>query len=86
MLKEIIAIEPISATHENLKNIPLITKIINETAEHMPFEDNTIDIILCGQSFHWFANYRTLIELNHVLKSNGLLILIWNLADNRERP
>ncbi|CAF1357453.1 unnamed protein product [Rotaria sordida] len=45
---EIIAIEPISATHENLKNIPLITKIINGTAEHIPFEDNTIDIILCG--------------------------------------
>ncbi|CAF2355198.1 unnamed protein product [Rotaria sp. Silwood2] len=84
--QEIIAIEPISTMRENLKHIPLITKIIDGTAENISFEDNTIDIILCGQAFHWFANYRALTELNRVLKPKGLLILIWNLADNRERP
>ncbi|CAF0789586.1 unnamed protein product [Rotaria sp. Silwood1] len=84
--REIIAIEPVSKMRENLKNIPLITKIIDATAEHIPFEDNTIDIILCGQSFHWFANYHALIGLNRVLKPDGLLILVWNLADNRESP
>ncbi|CAF4701322.1 unnamed protein product [Rotaria sp. Silwood1] len=61
-------------------------KLTRLLAEHIPFEDNTIDIILCGQSFHWFANYHALIELNRVLKPDGLLILVWNLADNRESP
>jgi len=83
--REIIAIEPVSAMRENLKNIPIITKIIDGTAEHIPFEDHTIDMIICGQSFHWFANHRTLAEFNRVLKSNGLVVLVWNLADNRGR-
>jgi ubiquinone/menaquinone biosynthesis C-methylase UbiE len=80
--REIIAIEPVSAMRENLKNIPIITKIVDGTAEHIPFEDSTIDIIICGQSFHWFANHRALAEFNRVLKSNGFLVLVWNMADD----
>jgi ubiquinone/menaquinone biosynthesis C-methylase UbiE len=80
--REIIAIEPVLSMRENLKKIPIITKIIDGTAEHISFEDNTIDIIICAQAFHWFANHRALAELHRVLKPNGLLILIWNLADD----
>ncbi|CAF3055116.1 unnamed protein product [Rotaria socialis] len=82
--QEIIAIEPVSKMRENLKNIPLITKIIDGAADQIPFEDNTIDMVLCGQSFHWFANHNVLTELNRVLKSNGLLVLLWNIHDNRD--
>ncbi|CAF1575592.1 unnamed protein product, partial [Adineta steineri] len=53
------------------------------TAEHIPFDDSSIDIIICAQAFHWFATHQTLTELNRVLKSNGLLILIWNNSDNQ---
>jgi ubiquinone/menaquinone biosynthesis C-methylase UbiE len=80
--REIIAIEPVLAMREKLKNIPIITKIIDGTAEHIPFEDNTIDIIICAQAFHWFANHRALAEINRVLKPNGFLILIWNSPDD----
>ncbi|CAF1471726.1 unnamed protein product [Adineta steineri] len=81
--QEIVAIEPVAAMRENLKKIPIITKIIDGTAEHIPFDDSSIDIIICAQSFHWFANHQTLTELNRVLKSNGLLILIWNTSDTQ---
>jgi ubiquinone/menaquinone biosynthesis C-methylase UbiE len=80
--REIIAIEPVLSMRENLKKIPIITKVIDGTAEHIPFEDNTIDIIICAQAFHWFANHRALAELHRVLKPNGLLILIWNAPDH----
>ena len=80
--REIIAIEPVLAMRENLKKIPIITKILDGTAEHIPFEENTIDIIICGQAFHWFANHSALAELNRVLKPNGLLILVWNSSDS----
>ena len=80
--REIIAIEPVSSMRENLKKFPIITKIIDGTAEHIPCDDHTIDIILCGQSFHWFATHRALVEIHRVLKTNGLLILIWNRADS----
>jgi ubiquinone/menaquinone biosynthesis C-methylase UbiE len=76
--REIIAIEPVAAMRENLKTIPIITKIVDGTAEHIPFEDHSIDMILCAQAFHWFANHRALAEFNRVLKSNGVLVLIWN--------
>ncbi|CAF3775320.1 unnamed protein product [Adineta steineri] len=81
--QEIVAIEPVAAMRENLKKIPIITKIIDGTAEHIPFDDSSIDIIICAQSFHWFATHHALTELNRVLKSNGLLILIWNNSDNQ---
>jgi ubiquinone/menaquinone biosynthesis C-methylase UbiE len=80
--RELVAIEPVSAMRENLKKIPIITKIIDGTAENIPFEDHTVDMIICGQSFHWFANHRALAEFNRVLKSNGLLVLLWNIQDN----
>jgi ubiquinone/menaquinone biosynthesis C-methylase UbiE len=83
--REIIAIEPVAAMRENLKTIPIITKIVDGTAEHIPFEDHSIDMILCAQSFHWFANHRALAEFNRVLKSNGLLVLVWNKDDNSQR-
>ncbi|CAF1471674.1 unnamed protein product [Adineta steineri] len=84
--QEIVAIEPVAAMRENLKKIPIITKIIDGTAEHIPFDDSSIDIIICAQSFHWFATHQTLTELNRVLKSNGLLILLWNIPNNENAP
>ncbi|CAF3877477.1 unnamed protein product, partial [Rotaria sp. Silwood1] len=66
---------------EKLKLIPLISRIIDGTAENIPLEDNTIDMILCGQSFHWFANEQALTEIHRVLQPNGLLVLIWNVFD-----
>lgn len=80
--RELVAVEPVQAMRENLKNIPIITKIIDGTAEHIPFDDHTVDMIICGQSFHWFANHRALAEFNRVLKSNGILVLLWNRADS----
>ncbi|CAF5039087.1 unnamed protein product [Rotaria sp. Silwood1] len=79
--QEIIAIEPVASMREKLKLIPLISRIIDGTAEHIPLEDNTIDMILCAQSFHWFANEQALTELHRVLRPNGLLVLIWNAFD-----
>ncbi|CAF4301977.1 unnamed protein product [Adineta steineri] len=84
--QEIVAIEPVAAMRENLKKIPIITKIIDGTAEHIPFDDSSIDIIICAQAFHWFATHQTLTELNRVLKSNGLLILLWNIPNNQGAP
>lgn len=83
--KELIAIEPVAAMRENLKTIPIITKIIDATAEHIPLEDNTVDIIISAHAFHWFATCRALAEFNRVLKPNGFLVLVWNNPDHSGR-
>ena len=79
--RDVVAIEPVAAMRDNLKKIPLITKVIDGSAEHIPFDDHTVDMIICGQSFHWFAHHRALKEFNRVLKPNGFLILMWNQTD-----
>lgn len=83
--KQIIAIEPVAAMRENLRNIPIVTEIIDATAEHIPFDDHTVDIIVSAHAFHWFATERTLAEFNRVLKPNGYLVLVWNNPDNSKR-
>ncbi|CAF3201029.1 unnamed protein product [Rotaria sp. Silwood2] len=79
--QELITIEPVSEMREQSKLILSITRIIDGTAEHILLEDNTVDIIFCGQSFHWFANEQALTEIHRVLKPSGLLVLIRNTLD-----
>ena len=75
---ELIAIEPVAEMRGNLKNIPIITKIIDATAEKLPLDDHTVDILCCAEAFHWFATHSALAEFHRVLKPNGRLVLIWN--------
>jgi len=80
--QQIIAVEPVLSMREKLQSIPSITQILDGTGEHIPLEDNTVDIITCGQSFHWFATQRAVAEMHRILKPNGLLVLIWNVRDD----
>ena len=41
----------------------------------------SVDAVLCAQSFHWFANIETLNEIYQLLKIDGHLGLIWNQRD-----
>lgn len=79
--RNVVAMEPVASMRDHLKSIPLITQIVDGSAEHIPFDDHTVDMIICGQSFHWFAHHRALQELHRVLKPNGVLVLLWNDTD-----
>ena len=83
--RELIAIEPVAEMREKLKNIPIVTKILDATAEQLPLDDHTVDMIICAQSFHWFATHSALAEFHRVLKPNGRLVLIWNSDDQTDK-
>ena len=53
--------------------------IRNGTASNMAFiESNSVNAIICAQSFHWFANNSTLNEFNRILHpKNSIIIAIW---------
>lgn len=53
------------------------------TAQSMPLADASVDVVVCAQSFHWFANRAALDEIHRVLKPGGRLGLVWNLRDAR---
>ena len=66
--------------HSSLKNC--IT--LNRTAENTGLEDKSVDIIVAGQSFHWFDPVMAKKEFSRILKPGGYVSLIWNNRSNDE--
>lgn len=51
---------------------------INAAAENTTLPDNSIDLIVCAQAFHWFDIPKVKIEFKRILKPEGSVCLIWN--------
>src|SRR5205085_8326133 len=51
---------------------------IEATAEATTLRDNSIDMIIAGQAFHWFDRAKARTEFQRILKPNGWVVLIWN--------
>ncbi|MEN8723797.1 MAG: class I SAM-dependent methyltransferase [Alphaproteobacteria bacterium] len=79
----IIALDPVpemlTALHEAL---PMVTSVTAQ-AEKIPLDDQSVDVVICAQSFHWFANETALAEIKRVLRPGGRLGLIWNRRNQR---
>lgn len=84
-VKEIIAIEPVKGMREKLYSIPDIS-VMDGTAENIPLEDASVDIVTVGQAFHWFNGRQALNEIYRILKPNGKLYLFWHLRDEDKCP
>lgn len=48
------------------------------TAEETLLENDSMDLIVCGQAFHWFDLEKAKTEFKRILKESGCAILIWN--------
>ncbi|CAK8687152.1 unnamed protein product [Clavelina lepadiformis] len=44
-------------------------------AENLPFDDNSVDLVTCGASVHWFDLEAFFGEVSRILKPNGCLAL-----------
>jgi len=47
-------------------------------AESTGLPDQSVDFIVCAQSFHWFNHAEARIEFRRILKPGGKAVLIWN--------
>eukprot|EP01084_Bolivina_argentea_P221931 375760_1 len=80
---KVYAIEPLENLRakltENLSNFNNV-EIYDTLSDNLSFiDDNSIDAIFCGSSFHWFANISTMKEFERVLSgNNSYLMLVWN--------
>lgn len=54
---------------------------VNGTAENTRLKDKSIDLIFCGQAFHWFDISKTKQEFTRILKPGGHVVLAWNERD-----
>jgi SAM-dependent methyltransferase len=51
---------------------------VNATAEATTLADNSIDLIVAGQAFHWFDRAAAKVEFQRILRPNGWVVLVWN--------
>lgn len=77
----VIGVEPNDAMREAaieyLKSYRNFRPVI-ATAEATTLDDNSIDMVLAGQAFHWFDLEKTKREFKRILKPNGFVALMWN--------
>ena len=79
---EIVAVEPVAAMLAQLgAELPKV-RALRASAQDLPLPDGSADVVICAQSFHWFASREVLAEVRRVLKPGGSLGLIWNVRDH----
>ncbi|MDF5727428.1 MAG: methyltransferase domain-containing protein [Rhizonema sp. PD38] len=76
----VIGIEPNMAMREAAELSPSV-EFRDGTAEATHLPDASVDLVTCFQAFHWFKPEPTLSEFRRILKSSGLLALVWNNPD-----
>ncbi|MCW5764384.1 MAG: class I SAM-dependent methyltransferase [Phycisphaeraceae bacterium] len=79
----VLAVEPNDAMR---RAIPAHRRIepVNATAEKLPVERGSLDLIVCAQAFHWFVPEPTLAEFARVLRPSGRVALLWNERDDSD--
>ncbi len=48
------------------------------TAEATGLHDQSVDVVLCAQSFHWFRANEAVAEFGRILRPGGRLVIMWN--------
>ena len=64
------------------KRVPEVSAKV-ATAEEIPANDRSVDVVVVAQAFHWFDHEVALAEVARVLKPGGHLALVWNSRDER---
>jgi SAM-dependent methyltransferase len=80
---ELVAVEPVAEMWARLAAALPSVRVVAGTAEALPLADASVDAVLCAQAFHWFDAQPAIREIHRVLRTGGLLALIWNARDRR---
>jgi ubiquinone/menaquinone biosynthesis C-methylase UbiE len=79
--KQVFAMEPNlemrAAGERLLKSYPQFISVAG-TAEATTLPEQSVDLIVAGQAFHWFDGARTRVEFERILKPAGSVALLWN--------
>ena len=71
----VIAVEPVA---EMRALLPESVRALDGTAEAIPLEEASVDLVTVAQAFHWFDGPAALGEIHRVLRPGGRLALLWN--------
>ncbi len=76
--RNVIAVEPLDGMRAILEQVLPALDARAGSAESIPLPAASVDGVFAGQAFHWFANDAAVTEIARVLRSGGVLCLIWN--------
>jgi SAM-dependent methyltransferase len=71
----VIAVEPVA---EMRAALPASVQVLEGTAERIPLDTASADLVTVAQAFHWFEGDAALVEIHRVLRPGGRLALVWN--------
>ena len=75
------AIDPDEAMLNRLRAVLPGVRATVGSAEATGLEDASVDAVLAGQAFHWFARPGVDRELARILRPGGVVGLLWNFPD-----
>jgi SAM-dependent methyltransferase len=78
---EVVAIDPDPAMLAELRTQVHGVPTFVGSAEGMPLPDASVDALLVGQAWHWVDVPAASTESGRVLRSGGVLGLVWNIRD-----
>lgn len=80
---QVVATDPLPEMLDHLRRRAPQALAVAAPAERIPLPARSVDVVLAGQSFHWFDLDRALPEIARVLRPGGRLALAWNVRDER---
>jgi ubiquinone/menaquinone biosynthesis C-methylase UbiE len=80
----VIAVEPGPEMLAQLRQVVPQAEALLGAAEAIPLRDESVDAVVCGQSFHWFRRREAMREIRRVLRPGAGLGLIWNSRDRND--
>jgi SAM-dependent methyltransferase len=59
---------------------------LDGTAEVTGLADSSVDLVTCGQAFHWFNHAEAKAEFKRILRPEALVVLFWNTRKDTASP
>ncbi|XP_001628882.2 uncharacterized methyltransferase-like C25B8.10 [Nematostella vectensis] len=77
----VIASDPLESMCDLFKQLLPEVKMLHCVAEKIDLADESVDVVISAQAFHYFANNQALAEIHRVLVPRGRFGVIWNSRD-----
>jgi ubiquinone/menaquinone biosynthesis C-methylase UbiE len=80
---DVVAVEPVPGMRDQLSEVVPEIEVFDGTAEAIPFDDSSLDVVTVAQAFHWFKFDEAIAEIRRVLRPGGGLAILFNQRDER---
>ncbi len=77
----VVPVDPTRAMRLVLHRLDPGAPVLAAVSERLPLRTGSVDGVVAGQAFHWFASSGTVDEIVRVLRPGGGIGLVWNTRD-----